>query len=65
MRCSYCNKYEITNHMCVPNITMRDKGLPVFTYDFTCPNCKRKTILSKKQLEEHDKKILINNKNNI
>ena len=52
MRCSYCNKYEITNHMCVPNITMRDKGLPVFTYDFTCPNCKRKTILSKKQFEE-------------
>ena len=52
MRCSYCNKYKITNHMCVPNITMRDKGLPVFTYEFTCPNCKRKTILSKKQFEE-------------
>ena len=55
MRCPYCNKHEITSHMCVPNITMRDKGLPVFTYEFTCPNCKRKTILSKKQFEELDK----------
>ena len=55
MKCSYCNKHEITSHMCVPNITMRDKGLPVFTYEFTCPNCKRKTILSKKHFEELDK----------
>ena len=55
MRCPYCNKHEITNHMCVPNITMRDKGLLIFTYEFTCPNCKRKTILSKKQFEELDK----------
>ena len=55
MRCSYCNKYEITNHMCELNITMRYKCLLVFTYDFTCPNCKRKTILSKKQFEELEK----------
>ena len=55
MRCPYCNKHEITSHMCVPNITMRDKGLLIFTYEFTCPNCKRKTILSKKQFEELDK----------
>ena len=55
MRCSYCNKHEITSHMCVPNITMRDKGLPIFTYEFTCPNCKRKTILSKKQFEKLEK----------
>lgn len=52
MKCPYCNKHEITSYMCVPNITMRDKGLPIFTYEFTCPNCKRKTILSKKQFEE-------------
>ena len=55
MKCSYCNKYEITNHMCVPNITMRDKGLPVFTYDFKCPNCGNTINLTKKQFLELEK----------
>ena len=54
MKCK-CGQ-KILQQLCVPNVYIRtiDK-IPVFSYDFTCPNCKRKTILSKKQFEELDK----------
>ena len=57
MRCPKCN-HLILKQMLTPYIYYRnEQNLPIvsYSYEFTCPNCKRKTILSKKQFEGLDK----------
>ena len=50
MKYPYCNKYEITKGIVTPDIYFRNyDNLPVVSYTFNCPNCKRKTVISLKQ----------------
>ena len=51
MKCK-CGQ-KILQQLCVPNVYIRtiDK-IPVFSYDFKCPNCGNTITLTKKQFLE-------------